>query len=238
MVYTIGHSTHDFGEFAAILKDFGVSVIVDVRSTPYSRWNKGFRKEALDQNTEMGYEFLGDKLGGRSTQPGFFNDKGRIVYSRLAETKEFRDGLEQVQKMSQENDIALMCSEKHPLMCHRAILIARKLKEVGNEARHILMLNNVKRPVGLAHEELINEFTKVIVEAVPSDAGNEAISTWLRDQDVRKFIKVLDGRLAEKNDDLFVEGNGNVIEDQAMPGLGEGVVYDWLEENFAYQKKP
>lgn len=42
-----------------------------------------------------------------------------------------------VLKGMQEYSIALMCAEKEPLECHRAILIARHLAAVGLDVQHI-----------------------------------------------------------------------------------------------------
>lgn len=36
-IYTIGHSTHPIEKFVRLLEDRGITLVVDVRSTPYSR---------------------------------------------------------------------------------------------------------------------------------------------------------------------------------------------------------
>ena len=43
----------------------------------------------------------------------------------------------------------LMCAEKNPITCHRAIMIARKFKEAGYRVIHLLSDGNEKK-----HEEL------------------------------------------------------------------------------------
>src|SRR5690348_1557234 len=47
MVYTIGHSNHPAGRFVELLRQHGIAAVADVRSTPYSRFNPQFRREAL-----------------------------------------------------------------------------------------------------------------------------------------------------------------------------------------------
>jgi uncharacterized protein (DUF488 family) len=37
-VYTVGHSDHEAGEFVALLRQHGIEMLVDVRSSPYSRY--------------------------------------------------------------------------------------------------------------------------------------------------------------------------------------------------------
>ena len=44
---TIGHSNLPADRFIALLKDAGVSAIVDVRSVPFSRWCPWFANKAL-----------------------------------------------------------------------------------------------------------------------------------------------------------------------------------------------
>ncbi len=46
-VLTIGHSTHDSEAFVALLQRYGVTEMADVRSSPYSRFNPQFNREAL-----------------------------------------------------------------------------------------------------------------------------------------------------------------------------------------------
>ena len=46
-VFTIGHSMHEFGRFAALLNQHEIEVVADVRSTPYSRWKRQFNREGL-----------------------------------------------------------------------------------------------------------------------------------------------------------------------------------------------
>jgi len=53
--------------------------------------------------------------------------------------------------------IALMCAEKDPVECHRAILVSRCLHEVGFEIRHILTDGRTETQEDLA-ERLLHKF--------------------------------------------------------------------------------
>jgi uncharacterized protein (DUF488 family) len=88
------------------------------------------------REAEIAYVFLGDELGGRSPNESDFED-GRVVYSRLRQRSEFDKGLERVIAGSQKYVLALMCTEKEPLDCHRALLVAQALTEQGVEMSHI-----------------------------------------------------------------------------------------------------
>jgi uncharacterized protein (DUF488 family) len=138
-IFTIGHSTHGADRFLDLLIQHGIQVVVDVRSAPYSRYNPQYNQIALEaslKNQGIRYLFLGKELGARSEDPGCYVG-GRVQYSRIAQTESFRSGIERVKKGSQSYRIALMCSEKEPLECHRTLLVSRVLSEEGMSVRHI-----------------------------------------------------------------------------------------------------
>lgn len=139
-VATIGHSTHSLERFLDLLTRHGITAIADVRSTPYSRHNPHFNREALKvalKERDIAYAFLGDALGARSDDPADY-DAGRVRYDRLAARDSFRAGIDRVVAGAATHEIALMCAEKDPLTCHRTILVARALAEKGAEVGHIL----------------------------------------------------------------------------------------------------
>jgi uncharacterized protein (DUF488 family) len=138
-VFTIGHSTHPQGHFIDLLQRHGITALCDVRSTPYSRVNPQFNREELRDSLQacgIRYVFLGKELGARSEDPACY-EHGKVRYDHLAQTELFRHGLERVQKGTKQFRLALMCAEKEPLECHRAILIARHLEAIGLTVQHI-----------------------------------------------------------------------------------------------------
>jgi uncharacterized protein (DUF488 family) len=139
-VLTIGHSTHPIDAFIALLRQHGVTALVDVRSVPFSRFNPQFKKEALERSLKahgIKYVFLGRELGARSEDRSCY-ENGRVQYARLARTELFRRGLDRVIRGAHEHRIVLMCAEKEPLECHRTLLVARALVEHGVAVDHIL----------------------------------------------------------------------------------------------------
>ncbi len=81
--------------------------------------------------------FLGAELGARSEDPSCYVN-GRVRYDLLALTSVFQSGIERLEKGMSKYRIAILCAEKEPLACHRAILISRNLRERGVCVRHIL----------------------------------------------------------------------------------------------------
>ena len=122
-----------------LLRRHGVEKVVDVRSSPYSRYTSQFNQDVLNETLNgIGYSFLGAELGGRPPDRSCYDADGRVMYDRLASTDLFGDGIRRVMHDSRDHRIALMCSEKEPLHCHRALLIGSKLTECGARVEHIL----------------------------------------------------------------------------------------------------
>ena len=48
-IYTIGHSNYSIERFVEMLKKFKIDVVVDIRGTPYSKYNVQYDKEKLQE---------------------------------------------------------------------------------------------------------------------------------------------------------------------------------------------
>lgn len=75
-IYTIGHSSYTQEHFLKLLRCYEINCIVDVRSTPYSKYvsqfNKKEIKKFLNQNG-IYYIFLGKELGARREEKSLYN---------------------------------------------------------------------------------------------------------------------------------------------------------------------
>lgn len=139
-VFTIGHSNHPLEKFLNLLAAHQINAVADVRSSPFSRVNPQYNREQLQgalQHAGVRYVFLGKELGARSDDSACY-DNDKVQYQRLAQTKQFQNGLERVIEGAKSYRIALMCAEKDPLQCHRTILVARELARRGIQVRHVL----------------------------------------------------------------------------------------------------
>ena len=140
-VLTVGHSNHPPETFINLLVRHGVDEVVDVRSAPYSRYTPHFNHEPLQRSLDdigIAYTYLGGELGGRPADRSCYDADGRVLYERVAETDLFDDGLRRVIRAADERHVALLCTEKDPLECHRTLLVARTLVERGVAVEHIL----------------------------------------------------------------------------------------------------
>ena len=146
-VFTIGHSNHTLGNLLALVRRHRVEEVVDVRSSPFSQYsphfNRDFLRDALGREG-IGYSFLGAELGGRPTDRSCYDAEGRLMYALLADTDLFDDGIRILMRASRDRRVAVMCSEKEPLDCHRALLIAKVLHDRGVAVEHILAEGSVE----------------------------------------------------------------------------------------------
>ncbi len=139
-LFTIGHSTHTVDRFMELLLMHGITAMCDVRSSPYSKFNPQFNREAIQpelKKHDIVYVYLGKELGPRSDDPNCYKS-GRVRYDFLAKTDLFQVGLKRVKEGMTSYCIALMCAEKDPIMCHRTILVCRHLEAGGIRIKHIL----------------------------------------------------------------------------------------------------
>lgn len=140
VIFTVGHSNTDVQTLLNLLKHHEVTAVADVRSQPYSRYLPHFSQPALKlalRDAAVHYVFLGRELGARSPDPACYVD-GQARYDRIAATPLFAAGLARLQQGMARFRVALLCAEKDPLTCHRAILVCRQLRRPGLTIEHIL----------------------------------------------------------------------------------------------------
>ena len=167
-IFTIGHSTHPFAEFVGLLRRHGVTALADVRSTPFSHFNPQFNRPALQQGMKahaIKYVFLGRELGARPQDRSCY-ENGQVRFDRLKETALFKGGIKRVMRGLETCAVALMCAEKDPKDCHRALLVAPALTELGVEVFHIMedgsiephagTVSRMPDPAGEQQEDLFN----------------------------------------------------------------------------------
>lgn len=140
----MGHSTRTLAELVALLREHGVTRLVDVRTAPGSRRMPHFSKAALAAELPaqgIEYRHLPELGGLRRPRPdspntGWRNESFRGFADHMA-TAEFATALDGLVELAAERGTAVMCAEAVPWRCHRS-LIADALLARGVEVRHIL----------------------------------------------------------------------------------------------------
>ena len=155
-IFTIGHSNHSLEMFIDLLQSHKIDVLVDVRSKPFSRFSPQFNKEGLEKTVKAGgikYLFLGKELGGRPQGSEFYDNYGFVLYSRIAESPLFVEGIDRLIKGIKTYRVAVMCGEENPVNCHRRVLVGQVLAKRGVGVRHIRGDSTVQDEDELAREE-------------------------------------------------------------------------------------
>ena len=140
-IYTIGHSIYGSEDFVKLLQKNSVNTLVDVRSTPYSKFAPQYNKESLNQflkQQHITYIYMGDMLGARYEDKSLLFQGGKVNFKKVQETKPFQEGISRLDKgIGKGYTISLMCSEKEAFDCHRFGLISEFLTRQGIYVDHI-----------------------------------------------------------------------------------------------------
>ena len=138
--FTLGHSNHAIETWLALLRQHGVEVLVDIRSSPYSKYAPHFDKALIQRSLDeagIRYLFLGAELGGRPANPAYYDASGRVLYSRLCDDAHFKAAIARLETGMERFRVALLCGEEDPAHCHRRLLVGRVLAERGHTMHHI-----------------------------------------------------------------------------------------------------
>lgn len=146
-IFTIGHSTRTFAEFADLLRDSGVQLIVDVRKLPGSNRYPQFDQDRISASlgdAGVGYRYAQALTGRRtvSTEVPFevnawWKNRSFHNYADHAMSDDFRSALSELREWARTSRIAVMCSEAVWWRCHRRI-IADHLISHNETVRHII----------------------------------------------------------------------------------------------------
>ncbi len=142
-LYTIGCSILSLDDFIHNLKINNINVVADVRSIPYSRTTPQFNREILRNRLKDEGILYGDfskEFGARRIEFDAY-EKNQVSFDKTKRLPVFFNGINRIQNgLSMGYSIALMCTEKNPLDCHRFSLVSRGIFEMtGIEAFHIMI---------------------------------------------------------------------------------------------------
>ncbi len=133
-------------DFFALLKEFDIRAVIDVRRFPSSRkfphFNRGPFQVELDRNG-IGYLWV-EALGGRrhsATKEASPNQGLQSIgfrnYADHMLTEEFRLGVENLMQIARSQRTTVMCAERFFWKCHRRLL-SDYLHAQGIFVQHIL----------------------------------------------------------------------------------------------------
>jgi uncharacterized protein (DUF488 family) len=141
---TLGHGTLSADEFARLVGEAGIELVVDVRSFPASRRHPQFRREAMERwLPDAGPAYRWEpRLGGRrSARPDSPHAALRVPafrgYADHMETGEFGAALDEVLADAKRRRTAVMCAESVWWRCHRRLIADAAVLVRGAAVEHI-----------------------------------------------------------------------------------------------------
>ena len=148
-IWTIGHSTRSFNEFAELLQLNNIHYLVDVRRYPGSKKFPHFNKEQLSvllPEINITYHHIHELGGRRKALKDSVNTAWRLAsfraYADYMQSKDFLNAMLQLMELAQKENLAYMCSEAVWWSCHRA-LISDYLKVRNWKVFHIMGKKNI-----------------------------------------------------------------------------------------------
>jgi len=155
-LYTIGHGNRKSEDFLALLKEFGIEYLIDVRSQPYSKFNPQYNQNDLKfflERNGIKYVFMGDNIGGRPKDTSCYDNEGKVDYEAVKTKEFFINGIERLKTAYKKNiNVVIMCSESKPCECHRSKLIGRVLNTDYIFLKHIDENGKVKDQATVINE--------------------------------------------------------------------------------------
>ena len=146
IIYTIGYSGFKIDEFISKIREYKIDVIIDVRSSPYSQYFKEYNKENICRvlnelkGKKIYYRNYNLEFGARQLDTGEnYYPKGYLDFERFSKSENFLLGVKKIEdSMKQNYTVVLMCAEKDPFTCHRAILVSRAFFKKGYKIIHLM----------------------------------------------------------------------------------------------------
>lgn len=143
-LWTIGHSTREWGAFMGLLRESGVQCLVDVRRFAGSRHNPQFSPQAMApamQAAGIEYVPMPEFGGRRNPEPDSTNGAWRVAafrgYADYMATPDFVRARERLMVLARKRRCAVMCAEAVWWRCHRR-LIADDFTARGWQVLHIM----------------------------------------------------------------------------------------------------
>ncbi|MFA4824394.1 MAG: DUF488 domain-containing protein [Methanoregula sp.] len=207
--FTIGYGDYPIELFLYFLQKTGIDTIIDVRSSPYSKYNLYFNRDNLEKSlikNKIDYRYMGDKIGGRYSNPNLLFPDGTVNYLKVQNTEQFQDGINQVLSIiSTGKKIALMCAEKEPERCHRFALISRVLQSKGIKVIHVRPEIKLQE-----NEDLEKELINSVIDNKQATISSEQVNP------VDTMYEKLNKKIAYKTKDYMAPVEENAITEKGV----------------------
>lgn len=136
MIYTVGYEGASIDDFVQTLLEAGVEHVLDIRELPQSR-RKGFSKNILAGHlrdaglTYSHCKALGDPKEGRDAARRGEFERFKAIFQQHLQNEASQNALNEAAALVKAQATVLLCYERDPKYCHRAI-VATKLSAISD----------------------------------------------------------------------------------------------------------
>lgn len=137
-IHTIGYEGAAIEDLIAVLKAAGITRLIDIRHSPYSRRPEFSKDELRAALSEYGLSYshireLGNPPAGREAARAGHMTAYREVFTAHLEGPDGRKGLGEALSLAAKETVCLLCLEKSASHCHRSMVAARISAISGQE---------------------------------------------------------------------------------------------------------
>lgn len=226
LIYTIGYSGYGNTPEALIseLTKRKINVLIDVRSNPYSAQFNNYNKEsfaALLSRYGIKYRNYANYFGAKQEDSAFYSKfdgtDSRIDYELFTKSEQFKQGAKNMETIVEKGFIpVIMCSEKDPINCHRAIMVAKTLsQEYDFEIKHIVpekedetqeelekrMMNTIS--CELRKKKKLNVLEKKMKEKIAESESLFADELDNYTKDVNNYYRIINSRIGWTREEVL-----------------------------------
>jgi uncharacterized protein (DUF488 family) len=150
-IYTIGYEGASTDNLIAALKEAGVTRLLDIRESPYSRRHEFSTDELSAALTSYGIAYthireLGNPPAGREAARAGHMAAYREIFTEHLDGAEARKGLERALAFAANERVCLLCLEKSPSHCHRSMVAVRMSEMSGQQIVHLRVQPKATHP--------------------------------------------------------------------------------------------
>jgi len=200
--FSIGCSIHKISDFLMILKKYSIKAVVDVRSVPFSKQTPQFNSHSLEIDLkEAGIFYLpfAEEFGARRLEPDAYSND-QVDFNKVISLPAFKKGINRISEgLNKDLIIAIMCTEKDPLNCHRFHLVTKEIKkQLGVDFFHIDFEGNYETDSQLEERmkcslnisptfDIITKVHDDVVAAISNGCSNKSVEELTKDM-LNEFI--------------------------------------------------
>lgn len=156
-IYTIGYEGASIEGLISALQSAGISRVLDIRESPFSRRPEFSRDELSAALGDFGIAYehireLGNPPAGREAASAGHKAVYREILFAHLDGPEGRKGLDRALAHAARERVCLLCFERSPSHCHRAMVVQRMEARSGQEIVHLKVAAKQAHPAQSAFE--------------------------------------------------------------------------------------